>query len=224
LIRGMLNVICLKAEQALTATPSSGEISDKILKIHRTLSGAGRESLSSRALSDLALAEKCLAEVKLIDAPPMYASNPEDDAGLLKSARAWSVSLTPRGVLDCGRFAVGAGAFLDVLHAQGSIDEQVFALAQAERLMRHVEVKRDLALLHSFPESGRGEMILERLDVAILFARIAMRRRDLRFLNTAFKMNDAYLKQFGRVRLAADRRVRFLLSLAEQERAAGALL
>ena len=154
----------------------------------------------------------------------MYASNPEDDAGLLKSARAWSVSLTPSGVLDSGRFAVGAGAFLDVLHAQGSIDEQVFALAQAERLMRHVEVKRDLALLHSFPESGRGEMILETLDVAILFARIAMRRRDLRFLNTAFKMNDAYLEQYGRVQLAADRRVRFLLSLAEQERAAGALL
>jgi len=56
------------------------------------------------------------------------------------------------------------------------------------------------------------------LSVAVLFARAARRRGDLRFLNAAFKLNDWAYPVHRRIR-PGPRLARYLLSLAEQETA-----
>ncbi len=59
---------------------------------------------------------------------------------------------------------------------------------------------------------------MEWLAIAILFARAARRRGDLRFLNAALKINDWAYSPHRRIR-PGPRRGRYLLSLAEQEMA-----
>lgn len=225
MIRGLLSRVCSTAEQFLSSTPTPDEIRQIILEIYHSLSRLDAGKLSPIASQDLLLAEKYVARLNWIELKPGQTVEKLTDTRLLTRAQEWRASLPAGNVLETGRFAAGAGASLDVLDELGSASDRIFALAQAERLMRHVEVKRDRALSHSFPEVRPQFLTMEKCDVAILFARMAARHSDLRFLNTSFKLNDWSLRRFGRgANLSAEPRARFLLSLTEQEFAVGALL
>jgi hypothetical protein len=130
------------------------------------------------------------------------------------------------GILTGGCFAAGAGKMLDILDDAGDDAERDFSGRALERLMRHVEVKREGSLSGTFPNSPSRELLLQRMDVAILFSRSAVRRNDLRLLNCALKLNDRFFATWKRKgsTLPPEQLSRLLLSLAEQERAAAVLL
>ncbi|MDK2979797.1 MAG: hypothetical protein PWQ55_144 [Chloroflexota bacterium] len=117
-----------------------------------------------------------------------------------------------RGVLQ-----PGCGRYLDVLSGTGPQAD-----ACLEKLLRHVEVKRRKALRKFNRELSAEDQWLERCDVCILFSRFARRRKDLRFLNAAFKLNEWYFREISAASETVQ--VRQLLSLAEQEASAGELL
>jgi len=111
----------------------------------------------------------------------------------------------------------GCGRYLDALSRSGTQADAIL-----ESLLRHVEVRRQNAVGKFSQELPEETQWLERCDISILFSRFARRRRDLRFLNTAFKMNAWYLKETRGMSDAVQ--ARLLLALAEQERSAGELL
>jgi hypothetical protein len=226
LIRDALIRLCTAAERSLQATPAPEEIRETVLETIAGLNALGAEKLSAAARADLSLAQNHLANMGWVSATADDASaDNKVSESALANAREWLAALPARGVLDGRHFAAGAGRFLDVLDAAGSAEEIRVAMEQAERLLRHVEIARENALARSMPDLSRGQLALERWDAAILFARIAVRHSDLRFLNAAFKMNDWSLKRHSRPpKLAVELSARFVLSLAEQELAAGALL
>jgi hypothetical protein len=75
------------------------------------------------------------------------------------------------------------------------------ALSDAsERLLRHVEVRRETAL--SFTAAARlssGQWRLERLRFTLACLEIARARGDLRFLNAALKLNDWHHSEVARL-------------------------
>jgi hypothetical protein len=85
-----------------------------------------------------------------------------------------------------------------------------------EKLLKHVEVKREHALQKFTQKIPAEQQWLERCDISILFSHTARRWHDLRFLNTALKMNEWYINELGRTSsdLCA---ARLLIALAEQE-------
>lgn len=226
MIRETLVHICTTAESILKATPSAGEVRQVILETFSSLSSLGPDNITPTAGRDVALTAKLLGNLQWLTYVPAYQSDSVVDSGLAVRACEWREGLPAGGVLDGGKFAAGSGLFLDILDGQGASGDRLFALDAAERLLRHVEFKRQLALAQSFPDLQPNRLMTERCDVAILFARAAVRHCDLRFLNAALKMNDWSLKRYGRRQrsLSVEQRARFMLSLAEQEFAAGALL
>ncbi len=132
-------------------------------------------------------------------------------------------SATDFGELDIkncfvrGVLRPGCARFLDFVSSTGPQ-----ANALMERLLRHVEVKRQKALRKFAPELSAEAQWLERCDVSVLFSHYARRRHDLRFLNAAFKMNEWYLKESRGESDAVQ--ARLLLALTEQEICAGELL
>ncbi len=92
-----------------------------------------------------------------------------------------------------------------------------------ENLLRQVEVKRERSLRKFTREISTDQQKLERCDVSILFSRVARRRRDLRFLNAALKLNEWNMHEF---KDAANDvcTARLLIALAEQEISAKELL
>jgi hypothetical protein len=86
-----------------------------------------------------------------------------------------------------------------------------------------VEVKREKALRKFARETSTEQQWMERCNISILFSRSARRRKDLRFLNTALKMNEWYLREARKMR-TDHCAVRFLTALAEQEISARELL
>jgi hypothetical protein len=174
------------------------------------------------AAADMARVEECLA--MLGDHP---FPKPCSELGIdLAKAREWSETVAPVGVMKSGAFSAGAGRFIDVLDEWGEPADRDFATGALERLLRHVEVNRQNGLSRSWPESARHALLMEQFDIAILFSRSSVRRKDLRLLNTAFKMNDwSFLKWHRNPgRLTVQQRARLIQSIAEQEYAARELL
>jgi hypothetical protein len=224
-MRALLSRALAVAENMLQEAPTPEEIRETVLEMYEALSALPPEKASAAIARDVALSAGLLAKLKWIDAAAAAADETAADDKLLTSARAWKAALSQGGVLQAGRVAAGAGVFLDVLGGHGNSGESQFAMEQAERLLRHVEVKRQQALAQVSPEIPPQRLTMEKWDVAILFSRGSVRHGDLRFLNAALKMNDWSLKSHGRrPRLSVEQRARFLLSLTEQESAAGALL
>lgn len=224
MIRGALVRLCTAAERSLQATPAPEEIREIILETVAGLNALDARALPATVRADLALAQKHIACLGWLSAAAADAATDTSESAL-RAAREWLAAIPARGVIEGGRFTAGVGKSLDALDAAGSAEEIRVAMEQVERLLRHVEVARENALARSTPELTREQLTLERWDVAILFARIAVRHDDLRFLNAAFKMNDWSLKRYPQLsKLGVELRARFVLSLAEQELAAGALL
>lgn len=181
--------------------------------------------LGDRASHDLALANE---KVKANDA---IASWPKCDATpgnaqfntTLEDAIGWYLACNGEPAIVKGVLAMGSGAHLDLLtqhRDEQAVDE--FVWRSMDRILRHVEVKRRDCLTKLSPAGSAEQATLERLDIAILFSRVAVRDNDIRFLNAAMKINDWSFKACGRASVSV--RARYLLSLAEQESAAKEML
>ena len=127
------------------------------------------------------------------------------------------VDLTVENCFARGVLRPGCGRYLDFISSAGTQADPLM-----EKILRHVEVKRQKALGRFATDLSIEAQWLERCDVSILFSRFARRRHDLRFLNTVFKMNEWYLKETHGVSETVQ--ARFLLALAEQEFSAQELL
>lgn len=150
------------------------------------------------------------------DRPPPREPPPGDPL------RVWFEALPLGKVVSRGRIHPGVGrALLARLETQPRARRQATDPA-LESLLRHVETLRERSL-RTDPPLDRAAAWLERHDVAILFARAARRRRDLRLLNAALKLNDLSFRAHRRAAPGAPA-ARYLWALAEQERAQAELL
>lgn len=167
--------------------------------------------LAQEIRQDLRLLERLMAELdwQTYGTPAAPETNPPSAAEF--------EDMNVENYFARGVLRPGCGRYLDALSRSGTQAD-----AFLESLLRHVEVRRQNALGKFSQELPEETQWLERCDISILFSRFARRRRDLRFLNTAFKMNEWYLKETRGMSDAVQ--ARLLLALAEQERSAGELL
>ena len=110
------------------------------------------------------------------------------------------------------------GNYLDILDHSNK-DHLAFVKAAMESLLKHVEIKRKKFLKAFSHNLSIREMFLEGLAISVLFSRYAYRHKDLRFLNTAFKINDWAFPKLKRENNSKSLSL-FLLALTEQEKSA----
>lgn len=136
-------------------------------------------------------------------------------------AISWMEKLDGDHVITRGIMVAGAGVNLDILDAFDS--EMDWVHIQAQRLLQHVESRRSKSLTSYTTEINDQQIFAEKSAVSVFFSRYARRHGDLRFINTAFKLNEWLMTDYRRIQ-GLDHQVRFLLALAEQENSAKELL
>ncbi|HAX97187.1 MAG TPA: hypothetical protein DCY35_11830 [Prolixibacteraceae bacterium] len=137
--------------------------------------------------------------------------------------REWKEFLKTRHVLQKGMMMPGGSYYLDLLDGENDKEIKLIVRSNLERILKHVEVMRRKSLSSYSTGLSHNQLWLERYDTGILFSRYARRHNDLRFLNTALKLNDWFLtKKPGGLPLEC--RSRLLLSLCEQEFSAKEML
>jgi len=179
---------------------------------------SGRASLPADSRRELIQARSLAARLGLIPALPGTPPTGQDaDPDVLQRAEAWLARLGDGKAISRSGLTPGAGPALIVL-LERTPNERLPLLENAlVSLLRHVETRRRAGLRLSSTAPGVDPW-MEWLSVAVLFARAARRRGDLRFLNAAFKLNDWAYPVHRRIR-PGPRLARYLLSLAEQETA-----
>jgi hypothetical protein len=115
-----------------------------------------------------------------------------------------------------------AGLILDWHLEQGRRKALEDLLHVAEQLLLHVEVKRKASLRAAYSATAM-EAWGEKLSIAIFFCHVAQKQNDLRFLNTALKIND-WAYRFFRERMIPPQASIFIASLQEQESSMEGLL
>ena len=128
----------------------------------------------------------------------------------------WKRDLWDGKVIRAGVVKTGAGFYLDQSVLKEKDNQDSFVLDNLESLLKHVETKRERSLYTFYPLPDKNNIWLERLNIDLLFARNARRKKDPRFLNAALKLNDWYFSYFQR-KATLPEMVRFLLVLVEQE-------
>ena len=152
---------------------------------------------------------------------PFIEKTKEDNQKItLTDARSFFKS---RAAIEKGLVRRGSAMRLEVLEEQASSQDDVLIQENLEKLLRHVEIRRKDSLLAFAEHLPEEDIWLERHDTCILFCRHARRAGDLRYLNTAMKMNDWYYPCYKRAAAGANLS-RFMLALAEQEVCAKELL
>ncbi len=117
---------------------------------------------------------------------------------------------------------MNTGLILDWYLQNGTNDEQILVKQIAEQLLRSVEIKRKSSLKPDPPVSAM-ETWREKQSIAIFFSHMAVKQKDLRFLNATLKIND-WAFPFYRDRMILPRSAVFAYSLQEQENALQRLL
>jgi len=129
---------------------------------------------------------------------------------------AWKKGLWDGKVIRAGVVKAGAGFYLNQFVLKAKNNQGSFVLDNLESLLKHVETRREHCLEAFDSIVNENSIWLERLNIDLLFARIARRKKDPRFLNAALKLNDWYFSYFQR-KATLPEMVRFLLVLTEQE-------
>lgn len=141
-------------------------------------------------------------------------------------AQRWLAGLPERKALVKGRLAAGSGVMLDALAEAGIAPDEV--TANLERLLKHVEVKRQAALSLLTTDAPPLQIWREKQAVAWAFSRHARRSGDLRYLNAALKLNDwsyrRLLRFTGRLHRKGEWLAVYLTALAAAEEAATEML
>jgi hypothetical protein len=98
-------------------------------------------------------------------------------------------------------------------------DDQEQLNKNIERIIRHIEIKRADCMQKFDTTLSPNELLFEKMNMAIVLALYAEKYRDLRVLNTVFKLNDWLFRENNKVR---NRSVlaRYLHCLYRQEHAA----
>jgi hypothetical protein len=135
---------------------------------------------------------------------------------LLPELMAWKKDLWDGKVIRTGIVKTGAGFYLDQADLNEAVFHDSFVSDNLESILKHIETRREESLQDFDPVVDGEGLWFERLDIVILLARAARRKKDPRFLNTAFKLNDWYYSKLKR-KSTQPEMVRFLLALAEQE-------
>ena len=175
---------------------------------------AADRSAGDDVSKDLARVRDLLEGTEIL---PDAAELPADEA------RAWARRCPEGRVIRKGTLVAGSGRSLSRLDELDADDTRDFVDRNAERLLLHVESRRRQSLRDFEPAAAHSSAWIERHDVVVFFSRRARRRGDLRFLNAAFKLNDWAYPAHRRSPPAAQL-ARYLLALAEQERAAREVL
>jgi hypothetical protein len=133
-----------------------------------------------------------------------------------------SINFKMENLLKKGVLNKGAGQYLITLLETQKESEQ-FLSENIERIMRHIEIKRNKSLDKFDTELSIQEKWLEKHNMAIAFAIYSRRFKDYRVLNTTFKLNEwaysHYQKKTDGVRLS-----RYLCALFEQEKSVEEIL
>jgi hypothetical protein len=120
----------------------------------------------------------------------------------------------PDACLERGRLVSGAAVWFESAVAEQPAD--VGVRSAAERLLRHVEVKRSNCLMSADQSLPIEQQCLDRYRCSVAFVRLSESTGDLRFLNAAMKINDWAIK--SRQKLSAGQATaKLLLSVALQE-------
>ncbi len=138
----------------------------------------------------------------------------------LEQIDAWIERVPGGKVVTAKRLVKGTGLWLDRIESAGYKQHREFADCNLQSLLRHVEIRREKCLQPVLPALSASQQWLEKHDVAILFARSARRRHDLRLLNAAMKLNDWAYPSHRKLPVTP----RYLLSLAEQEKSVQELM
>jgi hypothetical protein len=93
----------------------------------------------------------------------------------------------------------GAANLLRAFVADAEGASADYAAEVCERLLRHVEVQRELALRPAGPVAPDAQR-LEQVRFTLVLLEAAQRWRDLRFLNAALKRNDLHHRAWARRR------------------------
>ena len=144
------------------------------------------------------------------------------DKGKTQNAIDWINTLENGRIIDHGFIAENSGFFLDILDKRNE-NLNGFTTANIESLLKFFEVKRNKAIWAFQGELSINRVILNGLQISVLFSRTARRHHDLRYLNIALKMNEWYLpliKKESNTALI----IIFLLAMTEQEISALELL
>jgi hypothetical protein len=141
----------------------------------------------------------------------------------LEQARDWFSKLPDGKVLLKGQVATSCGLMLELLDCKENEGDSAKVQSCLESLLRHVEVRRRKALMQFTTSLSSTQKQMEKLDVIVLFARVAMRHQDFRFLNAALKLNDWCFRSIL-CSIHPEIRARGLLALAETEQAAWRVL
>ena len=139
-----------------------------------------------------------------------------------ENAMDWISTLENGRIVNHGIIVENAGIFLDILDKSGKFLGG-FTTASLESLLKLFEVKRKKAIRAFQRDLSTTSMVLNGLQISILFSRAARRHHDLRFLNIALKMNEWYLPIINKEGDDA-LIINFLLAMTEQEIAAPELL
>lgn len=180
----------------------------------------GKKNLPEECMHDLVRLERLLVELGW-ESPGLEEAASEKRTE--ESHPEQFAHLRDKEVFGLEGLQPGCGQYLDKLDQSAKNNERAVAADIMERLLRHVEVRREKSLSKFCAGISEEQQWMERYDISILFSRTARRHHDLRFLNAALKMNEWYL---GRINSSApnERLARLLLALAEQELSAREML
>ena len=175
-----------------------------------------------RLAADLAEAWEIAVQAGLLPSSEPHTARDASPASSDQLER-WVCSVPDAKVITAQRLVAGTGRWLRAIEALGVDTHKEFLDRNLEALLRNVEIRRQRCLQPLLPAADLDVLWMEKHDVAILFASTARRRRDLRFLNAAFKLNDWAFRAHRRLG-PRPRLVRYLLALSHQELAAAELL
>ena len=134
----------------------------------------------------------------------------------LSELMAWKNNLWDGKVIHTGKVKTGAGFYLEQADLNEAVFHDSFVSENLESILKHIETRREESLQDFDPVVNGEGLWFERLDIVILLARAARRKKDPRFLNAVLKLNDPYFSKLRR-KSTQPEMVRFLLALAEQE-------
>ena len=153
-------------------------------------------------------------EIRLANLPTALRTNQENQAIQEIDPAKWIEALPKGRMVSAKGLTASSGSNLLILLGDDLGYEQLIG-DNMERLLRHVEVKREQALQLD-PPAPPKDTWMEKHAVSVAFSRWSRRHGDMRYLNAALKLNDWALPSHARSAFSPVL-VRFLLALAEAE-------
>ncbi|MEK6222996.1 MAG: hypothetical protein N2D54_12185 [Chloroflexota bacterium] len=151
---------------------------------------------------------------KLLSADQVQ-SQDNSDPKLDLDISTWMAGLPKSGVISPKGLIPGSIRNLLALINQNSSEYTAFVSDNFERLLRHVEVRREASLFLN-PKADVKTTWLEKHAVSIAFSSYSRKSKDPRFINAALKLNGWAYAQHANMN-PGSQLIRYLLALSEAE-------